>query len=690
MRVVSADWVVPVEGDPIPDGAVSIGDDGRIASVGPVSELGRGERFEGCVITPGFVDCHTHLEYAVYAGFGDGLPFSEWIGLHVARKRLLDLDDMVAIATDGAHECLRSGITTVGDCSFAGAAAEAAALTGLRAIVYLEVFGQDDSAFERFAEMRERVAPLASDRLRIGISPHAPYTCTLDLYAACAALDLPTATHLAESVSERRYLVDGAGDWSAFAHMLVPPPGTTGIRMLADAGLLGPHLLAAHCVDVDDDEIALLADHGVGVAHCPRSNGILGCGVAPIGQLTEAGIAVGIATDSPASTPSFDLFDELRAAIVAARARAREPGGALRRAGTRARDDGRRAGAGPRARDRLARAREVGRPGRDLPRRLAVRPGRGARNGGRPGRFAGSGCSYSRSRRGPLPERLERLARYQKSRPKGTKPHASVAPARPRPRAQSAPSLEDTMFFPRLRRHAKWMFVLLALFFAFGFVLFGVGAGGVGVGDIFRGSGTTGVQSVDDARGKTEDRPKDPTAWRDLATALQTEGETEEAITALNTAVALAPKDGSAYRELAGLHLTLATERQRDAQFAQAISIYRAASQSFPPLLGTAGQGVYEDPIARGVSAIANERVTTAYQDASTQATLAVDAYEELAALEPDDPNTQLELAQAAQQTGDATTAIAAYERFLKLAPDDPSASVVRDQLKQLRASLGG
>ena len=325
MRTLSASWVVPVEGDPIADGAVAIADDGTIAAVGPSSELGAGERFDGCVIVPGFVDCHTHLEYAVYAGFGDGLPFSSWIGMHVARKSLLDLDDMRAIATDGAHECLRSGITTVGDCSFAGAAAEAAAETGLRAIVYLEVFGRDASALGRFEELRARVQPAASDLVRLGVSPHAPYTCTLELYEACAGLGLPVATHLAESVSERLYLLDGSGDWSAFAELLVPPPGTTGIRLLAGAGLLSPGVTAAHCVDVDDEEIALLAASGVGVAHCPRSNGFLGCGVAPVEELLAAGIPVGIATDSPASTPSFDVFEELRAAIVAARARAGRP-----------------------------------------------------------------------------------------------------------------------------------------------------------------------------------------------------------------------------------------------------------------------------------------------------------------------------------------------------------------------------
>jgi len=325
VRLVSADWVVPVEGEPIADGAVAVGDDGRIAAVGTVAELGEGERFDGCVINPGFVNCHSHLEYAVYAGFGDGLPFSSWIGLHVTRKGLLDLDEMRAIATDGAHECLRSGITTVGDCSFAGAAAEAAAGTGLRAIVYLEVFGRDETALERFLELRERVEPVLSARVRLGVSPHAPYTCALELYQECVALGLPVATHLAESVTERAFLVDGSGDWSAFAHMLVPPPGTTGIRMLAGAGLLGPEVMAAHCVDVEPDEIALLAERGVGVAHCPRSNGLLGCGVAPLHDLLEAGIPVGIGTDSPASTPSFDMFEELRTAVVAARARERRP-----------------------------------------------------------------------------------------------------------------------------------------------------------------------------------------------------------------------------------------------------------------------------------------------------------------------------------------------------------------------------
>lgn len=323
MKVLSADWVVPVEGDPIPDGAVAIGDDGRLAAVASSSELGPGERFDGAVILPGFVNAHSHLEYAVYAGFGDGLSFGPWIGLHVERKGKLTPGDMDAVARVGAAACLTSGVTTVGDASFSGSAALACAELGLRGTVFLEVFGPDASALERFDELRARVEPVLGDRLRLGVSPHAPYTCGLDLYRACAELGLPIATHLNESDDELAYLRAGAGPWSAF-DLLVEPVGESGIRALAREGLLAG-MLAAHCVRVDAEEIALLARHGVAVAHCPRSNAYLGCGVAPLADLRAAGVRVAIGTDSPASTPSFDLFEELRTAIAGARARERDP-----------------------------------------------------------------------------------------------------------------------------------------------------------------------------------------------------------------------------------------------------------------------------------------------------------------------------------------------------------------------------
>ena len=324
--VVSADWVLPVEGAPIAGGAVAIRD-GRIEAVGTAAELGVGRRFEGAVIVPGFVNAHTHLEYAVYAGFGDGLPFAPWIALHVERKRRLGRGEMEAIARLGAAECLRSGITTVGDLAYSGASAHACAELGLRAIVYLEVFGHEaGETMSQFREKREYVAPALSERVAVGVSPHAPYTCSTEVYAACRDLGLPLATHLNESQHELDWLIRGEGPWQPLAEMLVVPDGRSGIVRLAEAGLLDDRVVAAHCVKVDSDEVALLAAHDVAVAHCPRSNALLGCGIAPLRVLRAAGLRVGIGTDGVSSVPSHDFFEELRTAIAAARARDEDAG----------------------------------------------------------------------------------------------------------------------------------------------------------------------------------------------------------------------------------------------------------------------------------------------------------------------------------------------------------------------------
>ena len=313
MDEVSADWVLPVDGPPVEGGLVRF-DNGRIVEVA----RGRAERhFADAAIVPGFVNAHSHLEYSVYAGFGDGHPFSDWLGLHVRRKRLLDRDDMLAVARLGALESLRSGVTTTADYSFSGAAAAAAAELGLRAIVYLEVFASDPADAERQWEAR-RADVEDSPLVAIGVSPHAPYTCSLETYRFCLSLGVPVGTHLAESAAEDEWLVHGAGPLRGIP-ILVEPTGRRAFETLEP--VLGPELLCAHCVTAQPADIALLADRGVPVAHCPRSNALLGCGIAPVATMLDAGVTVGLGTDSPASTPSFDLFEELRAAAYLARAR---------------------------------------------------------------------------------------------------------------------------------------------------------------------------------------------------------------------------------------------------------------------------------------------------------------------------------------------------------------------------------
>ena len=164
------------------------------------------------------------------------------------------------------------------------------------------------------------------------------------------ALGLPVATHLNESQDELDWLLRGEGPWQPLAEMLVEPEGMSGIRSLAAAGLLDERVAAAHCVKVDEEEIGLLAAHGVAVTHCPRSNALLGCGIAPLEELRAAGLRVGIGTDGVSSVPSHDFFEELRTVISFARAQV----GARRRTlgdrRARARDAGRRPRARPRRR----------------------------------------------------------------------------------------------------------------------------------------------------------------------------------------------------------------------------------------------------------------------------------------------------------------------------------------------------
>jgi 5-methylthioadenosine/S-adenosylhomocysteine deaminase len=258
----------------------------------------------------------------MYAGFGDGQAFGPWIATHVERKNRLEREDMVAIARLGVLESLRAGIATTADYSFSGAAATAASELGLRAIVYLEVFALEQSEAERqFEEKRTLVEE--SELVRIGVSPHAPYSCSLDTYRWCLSLGIPVGTHLAESANENEWLEHGSGPLQGIAPILVPPTGKRAVATLES--VLGPDLLCAHCVEVNADEIALLAERNVPVVHCPRSNALLGCGIAPVAELREADVRVGLGTDSPASTPSFDMFEEMRTAIYMARARTKRP-----------------------------------------------------------------------------------------------------------------------------------------------------------------------------------------------------------------------------------------------------------------------------------------------------------------------------------------------------------------------------
>ena len=294
--ILGADWVVPVDGPPIRDGAVRV-EGGTIAEVGDVHGAAD-HRFEGGVILPGLVNAHTHLEYTAMAGFGDGMPFAPWIADHIRRKDTQTPADLLDQARAGAAACLAAGVTTVADCCYAGTVAQAAGEAGLRAIVYLEGFSVWEGLEARIEAALDALP--VTGLVTAGVSPHAPFTVTHADYAMLIALarrrGLPVATHLLESAREMEHL-------DAFRDVL------------------GPDTVAIHAVFVNEADIALLAELDVPVAHCPRSNALLGCGIAPLTELLEAGVRVGLGTDSPSSAIDFDMWAEMRTAIMLQRAR---------------------------------------------------------------------------------------------------------------------------------------------------------------------------------------------------------------------------------------------------------------------------------------------------------------------------------------------------------------------------------
>jgi cytosine/adenosine deaminase-related metal-dependent hydrolase len=339
LRVLAADWVVPVSADPIEHGAVAV-DRGEIVAVGPLADVRTTypsavlEQHEGCVLAPGFVNLHTHLEYAGYGGFGDGLAFGPWLDVHIERKARQLEGDALVLARLGVLEAMRGGATTVVDASFTGAAVTAMSELGLRGVVALEVFGGTDDDAQAIADRLDaRVARAeagAGPLVELGVSPHAPYTVAPALFAEVVgrarAQGRRVVTHIAESQHELAALVHGEGLLAERSRRAwVAPYGRHPVAELVECGLLGRETVVAHAVLVEQAEIELLASSGASVAHCPRSNALLGCGVAPLAALQRAGVPVGLGTDGPSSALDLDGFAELRAAILVQRASSGDP-----------------------------------------------------------------------------------------------------------------------------------------------------------------------------------------------------------------------------------------------------------------------------------------------------------------------------------------------------------------------------
>jgi tetratricopeptide (TPR) repeat protein len=246
------------------------------------------------------------------------------------------------------------------------------------------------------------------------------------------------------------------------------------------------------------------------------------------------------------------------------------------------------------------------------------------------------------------------------------------------------------MFFPRLRRQAKWMFVLLALVFGGGFVIFGVGSNlPSGLGDVLRDVEHSNAPDVGDARDRVRENPKAPDAYRDLADALQQNQRPEEAIAPLERYVKMRPRDAGALRELGGLYSSKTNRLEREVAIVS-IDVQAATTGSLvAPNLGEEAQGFFQQgAIEQAASTEANERYSELAGELDKTADKAFQTYRKLGRLEPRDAQLQLLIANSAEKGNNPKGAIAAYQRFLKLAPEDSSAPAVRDRIKALKEQL--
>ena len=244
------------------------------------------------------------------------------------------------------------------------------------------------------------------------------------------------------------------------------------------------------------------------------------------------------------------------------------------------------------------------------------------------------------------------------------------------------------MFFPKLRRQAKWVFLLLAIVFALGFVVFGVGSGGgLGFLDIFNNNGgTSGSVSESKARAEIKKNPDNAKAYQDLANALQTKGDLRGSAAALKHFTTLRPKNVDSLTTLAGLYTALGTRLQTDIATAQqeaqdssfATQLTNGLQKNKQPVVGT-------NVIFQSISNLTNTRLTKLYQQQQNDFNQSESVNQKIVKLTPKDANAFLNLGQAAQYAGDTKGAIAAYQQFIKLAPNDPTTSLVRRQIKALR-----
>ena len=267
-------------------------------------------------------------------------------------------------------------------------------------------------------------------------------------------------------------------------------------------------------------------------------------------------------------------------------------------------------------------------------------------------------------------------------------PQKAVRRSRGRRRHAGGGNPNQDLFFMKLRRHAKWAYVVLALLFAITFAALGVGSGqSSGLDQIFSGLnifGGGGGTSISKAEKEIQKYPNQAKGFRDLATAYEQKGDTGNAVSALQQYLVIKAKDVNAWGELGGLQLQQGQEWATKYQAAAAAQQAAAPSQSFLPTSGTLGTALGTNPIEQALASEASGTTNDYYQRATLSYQNAVQSYQQAADLQPHNANAQFQVATAAQTAGEYDVAVTALKKYLKLNPSTPQRTQIENLIKQL------
>ncbi len=326
--IFAAGTLMPVSSPPLPDGAVLV-EDGRIKSIGPISEVG-GENpdaevrfFPNYAMVPGAVNAHAHLGFR-RKDKPQGGTFAGWLGKLI--ERLPEKEAWTAeAARDSAREAVEAGTTYMAESSPYGECLPQLAESGMAGTVFAEFFpheiGTPEEAVEFIVGKAHELREGLPERVNASVSVHSTYTVDPESSRLAARrtreLGWGLAIHLSESPEEIEFVRYGTGGLAdIFGSNEWGGVGVSPVRYARDIELLAPATIAAHlATGVTEEEIEILAQTDVAAAHCPRSNDYLCCGVSPVGRMLERGVRVGMGTDGLWSSPSMNLFEETLFAV---------------------------------------------------------------------------------------------------------------------------------------------------------------------------------------------------------------------------------------------------------------------------------------------------------------------------------------------------------------------------------------